>query len=471
MKSDVVVKLKSIVGLRGFSEDPAEIAPYVEEWRSKYKGHTPLLLKPSTTAQVSAILALCNETKTPVVPQGGNTGLVGGQIPLEGEVLLSLSKLNKVRAFDAEDASITADAGVILEVAQDMAEENGYILPLSMGSKGSATLGGMVSTNAGGVNVVRYDMTRAQVLGLEVVLANGQVVDALRTLRKDNTGYDLKQLFVGAEGTLGVITGVALKLCPRPPERSTAFLAVNDLDAAFSLLSRLQAETGSMLDAFEVFPREILNLVLKHIPGTQDPLAEASPWYVLCAFSGPVGIKNNIESVLGDAISDGLVTDAAIAAGDAQRRALWRLRESISEAEKKEGPSLKHDVSVPVRSVPEFVARGMAAFAAAAPDLKPVPYGHLGDGNIHFNLVPGDGCDTSKVLGRGGDISRIVYDVVREFGGSISAEHGIGVMKRAELKLHKSDAEMRLMRTIKKTLDPNNILNPGKMLSVEDESA
>ncbi len=466
LSADVAAKLKTIVGPNGYTEDPSEIEPYVKEWRSKHKGHSPLLLKPSTTEQVSAILSVCNENHTAVVPQGGNTGLVGAQIPLKGEVLLSLGKMNKIRSIDAGEASMIAEAGVILEIAQQEAEKADLLLPLSMGSKGSATLGGMVSTNAGGVNVVRYGMARAQTLGLEVVLANGQIVNMLRTLRKDNTGYDLKQLFIGAEGTLGVVTAVALKLYPKSPECLTAFLAIKDLDMAFHLLTRLQAATGNLLDAFEVFPRNVLELVFKHIPGSQDPLASPSPWYVLCEISGAVGIKEIAEEILEDVIADELVTDAVIAASHAQREALWRLRETMSEAKKKGGQVLEYDISVPVKSVPDFMARALKVSAEVAPELTPVPYGHLGDGDIHFNFISEKGCSKERIAALAGDLSRAIYGVVREFGGSIGAEHGIGVLKREELKLHKSAVEMDLMRTIKKSLDPNNILNPGKLLSV-----
>ena len=464
LTNDIATKLKSIVGLAGFSDDPVEIAPYMEEWRSKYKGRSPLLLKPATTEQVSAILAVCNASGIAVVPQGGNTGLVGGQIPFENEVLLSLTRLNRIRALDVRDASIILDAGVILETAQDAAEKNGLFLPLSMASKGSCTIGGVISTNAGGVNVLRYGMARAQVLGLEVVLADGQVIDMLRTLRKDNTGYDLKQMFIGAEGTLGIITAAAFRLYPILPERSTALLAVPDLNAALSLLMRLQSFTGCLLDTFEIFPRDGLTLVLKHIPGTKDPFDASSPWYVLCEISGAVGIGLLAQDLMEAAMADELVSDAVIAASEAQRSTLWKLRESLSEAEKKEGPSLKHDVSVPVKSVPEFVFRAMGAVAAAAPDLQVVPFGHLGDGNIHFNIIGRDSCDKTHLAARSDEIARVVYDVVNDFGGSISAEHGIGVLKRADLKRYKSQAEIDLMRMIKGSLDPKNILNPDKLI-------
>ncbi len=463
---ETAAKLKTILGPKGFSEDPSDIAPYAEDVRRKFVGCSPLLLKPATTEEVSAILALCHETKTAIVPQGGNTGLVGGQIPTHGEVVLSLKRMNNIRAFDASNASMVLDAGVILEVAQQEAEKNGFILPLSMASKGSSTIGGMVSTNAGGVNVIRYGMAREQVLGLEVVLANGRTVDMLRTLRKNNTGYDLKQLFIGAEGTLGIVTGIALKLYPRPPARSTALLAIPNPDAALAILMRMQKETGSLLDAFEVFPREAVALVLNHIHGTVDPFAEPSPWHVLCEFSGANGIDEIAENLMGDLLEEGLATDAIVAASEAQRAALWKLRESMSDAERMEGPSFKHDVSVPVASVPAFISKAVAAVAAAMPDLRVVPYGHLGDGNIHFNILgaaPGPAFEK-----RTAEVARVVYDVVREFGGSFSAEHGVGLLKSDELLRYAHSSELALMRMLKQTLDPDNILNPGKLFGESD---
>jgi FAD/FMN-containing dehydrogenase len=464
MNNDVAARLKAAVGPKGFTEDPAEIAPHLEEWRSKYKGRASLMLRPATTAEVSAILAVCNESGTPVVPQAGNTGLVGAQIPFENEVLLSLSRLNRIRALDVEDASMIAEAGVVLAAAQDAADDKGLMLPLSLAAEGSCTIGGTLSTNAGGVNVLRYGMAREQVLGLEAVLADGRVLDLLRTLRKDNTGYDLKQLFIGAEGTLGIVTAAALKLFPKPALRCTAFLAVPDVKAAVALLARLQAATGGLVNAFEILPRIGLELVLAHIPQTSDPFGAPSPWYVLAEVSGVAALKDVFERALEGAFDDGLAGDAVIAASEAQRAALWKLRESMSEAQKTDGPSLKHDVSVPVAAVAAFVAKASAAVAAALPGGRPVPFGHLGDGNIHFNIQAAKGADMASFLARWDEIARIVHDVVRDFGGSFSAEHGIGVMKRADLKRYKSPVEIDLMRALKRTLDPKNILNPGKLV-------
>ena len=463
MNDDVAARLKAAAGPKGFTEDPAEIAPHLEEWRSKYKGRATLMLKPATTAEVSAILAICSESRTPVVPQAGNTGLVGAQIPFENEVLLSLTRLNRIRALNVEDSSMIAEAGVVLGTAQDAADDKGLMLPLSMASEGSCTVGGTLSTNAGGVNVLRYGMAREQVLGLEAVLADGSVLDMLRTLRKDNTGYDLKQLFIGAEGTLGIVTAAALKLVPKPVMLCTAFIAVRSVKAAVGLLARLQAATGGLVSAFEILPRIGLELVLAHIPQTSDPFGAPSPWYVLAEVSGMVALKQVFETALEEAFDDGSASDAVIAASEAQRAALWKLRESMSEAQKMEGPSLKHDVSVPVAVVADFIAQATEAVAAALPGGRCVPFGHLGDGNIHFNIQAKD-ADMAPFLARWDEIARIVHDLVRDFGGSFSAEHGIGVMKRADLKRYKSPVEVDLMRALKRTLDPKNILNPGKLV-------
>lgn len=465
--SDVFARLKEAAGPKGWSEDAAEIAPHLVEWRSKYQGRSPLLLKPETTTQVSAILAICNESKTPVVPQGGNTGLVGGQIPLNGEILLSLARMNKIRNMDAEGASMLAEAGVVLAKVQRAADEAGKYFPLSLAAEGSATIGGNLSTNAGGVNVLRYGTARDLVLGLEVVLADGRVLDLLRTLRKDNTGYDLKQLFIGAEGTLGIITAAALKLFPKPKSRVTAFAAVPSPDAAIAVLNRLQDETGGQVSAFELIPRIGLEFVLKHVAQTSNPLGDPSPWYVLIEAAGAAfPLKDIVESAIARAMEVGLVDDAVFAASDTQAAALWRLRESLSEAQKHEGASIKHDVSVPVRAIPELLKRGIAEVEKIAPGARPVPFGHIGDGNIHFNFSVAQGGDNAAFLAKWSEVSRTVHDVVHTLGGSISAEHGLGIMKRDEITRYKTNAEIELMRTLKRTFDPNNILNPGKVVAL-----
>lgn len=466
MNDTVLTRLKAAAGPNGFSDDPAEIAPHLEEWRSKYKGNSPLLLKPSSTQAVSEILAICHETSTPIVPQGGNTGLVGGQIPFDGEILLTLSRMNRIRAIDSEGHALIAEAGVVLANAQNAADEKNFLFPLSLASEGSCTIGGNVSTNAGGVNVLRYGMARDLVLGLEVVLADGRVLDLLRTLRKDNTGYDLKQLFIGAEGTLGVVTAAALKLFPKPAERATAFIAVPSPAAAVALLSRLQLATGGMMSAFELIPRIALDLVVVHIPGARDPLSASSPWYALAEASGAAQFHLGaiLETTIAAAISEGQATDAAIAATEAQRNAFWAIRENISEAQKREGASIKHDVSVPIAAVPAFLERATAEVLKIVPGARPVSFGHLGDGNIHFNFSsPGRGVDAA-FLAKWDVVQERVHAIVREFSGSISAEHGIGVMKREALTHAKSALELELMRGLKRMLDPKDILNPGKLV-------
>jgi FAD/FMN-containing dehydrogenase len=464
MSQQTLSRLKEVVGAKGFSEDPREIAPHVEEWRGSYHGRTPLLLKPATTEEISRVLAICNETATAVVPQGGNTGLVGGQIPFDGEVLLTLARMNRIRAVDKTGASCVAEAGVVLANVQRAASEAGMMFPLSLAAEGSATIGGNLSTNAGGVNVLRYGMARELALGLEVVLADGRVLDLLRTLRKDNTGYDLKQLFIGAEGTLGIVTAAALKLFPKPKKTVTAFVAVRSPAEAVALLSTVQKATGGLISAFELLPKFGLQLVIAHIPHMANPLNTPSDWYVLLEATS--GDRFDLEDVVQTALSEsGLVLDAAIAASEKQRDALWHLRESMSEAQKKEGASLKHDIAVPVAAIPDFITKATEAVLRAVPGVRPVTFGHLGDGNLHFNFNAPKGGDGTAFLARRAEVARIVHDIVRNFAGSFSAEHGIGVMKRDELLRYKSAVEIEVMRSLKRTLDPRNILNPGKILA------
>lgn len=464
----IVARLEAALGPKGFSEDASEIAPHLTEWRGRYHGHTPILLKPSSTSKVSEILRICTEGRVPVVPQGGNTGLVGGQIPLGGEILLSLERLNCIREIDRVAMTATVEAGVPLQTLQTAASDAGAYFPLSLASEGTCTIGGNLSTNAGGLNVLRYGSARNLVLGIKVVLADGRVLDLLRSLHKDNTGYDLKQLFIGAEGTLGVITAAVLKLFPKPVVRETAFVAVRDPQSAVDLLNRLQHTTGGLISTFELIPRIGIEFVAAHIPQTTDPMARASDWYVLleAGSAAVLPLRDAVEGALATAMADGLVSDAVIASSEAQRQALWRLRDGLSEAQKFEGGSIKHDVSVPVRAIPEFLHRGVEAVSALVPGIRPVPFGHLGDGNIHFNLSVPKGGDSDAFLARWDEISHVVHELVHEFGGSISAEHGLGIMKRDEIRHYKGAAELDVMRALKRTLDPNNILNPGKVISL-----
>ena len=357
--AQVLDRLKDAAGPHGWTEDAAEIAPHLAEWRGRWRGQTPLLLKPAETVEVARILAICNETGTPIVPQGGNTGLVGGQVPTQGEVLLSLERMNRIRNVNVEDNTLIAEAGVVLANAQKAADQAGRLFPLSLAAEGSCTIGGNLSTNAGGVNVLRYGMTRELVLGLEVVLADGRVLDLMRGLRKDNTGYDLKQLFIGAEGTLGIITAAALKLFPRPASYTTAYVALAHTTHAVELLQRLQEATGNLVTAFELVPRFGVDLVLKHIPETVDPLSRHRGWSLLIEISNPQAFdaRGILQEALLTASEDGLVTDAVIAKNERERRQLWRFRETLPEAQKHEGASLKHDISVPLSRIPEFIEK------------------------------------------------------------------------------------------------------------------
>ncbi len=461
--SDIIDRLKAAAGPNGFSEDKDEIAPYLVEWRGRSHGKSALLLKPQTTEQISSILAVCHQSGTPIVPQGGNTGLVGGQIPLHGEFVLSLKRMNRIRHVDKSGMNLTAEAGVTLKQAQDAAAGEGLLFPLSLGSEGSCTIGGNISTNAGGNHVLRYGMMRNLVLGLEVVLADGRVLSMVRSLMKDNTGYDLKQLFIGAEGSLGIVTAASLRLFPRPAQMVTAFTAAPSPSAALQLLGLMQARTGGLLSSFELVSRPTLELVLKNIPNTRDPLSEPSPWYVLMEISGGAGasLETLTQSALEEAMAQDLVSDATLAQNEAQTRSFWHMRETISEAEKREGVSIKHDISVPVAAIPRFIEEATAIVVEKFPGARPICFGHMGDGNLHFNFNAPPGRD-AEFSAQWDEMQLTVHDIVHRYSGSISAEHGIGEMKRDILPRYKSGEELDVMRAIKHALDPKNILNPGK---------
>ena len=467
--TEALDRIRGIVGPRGWTTDPNEMEPFLVEERGLYKGRARMVVRPATTDEVAEVVKVCAEAEIAIVPQGGNTGLVGGGIPFErgDEIVLSLGRMNRVRAIDPLNYTMTVEAGCILAAAQKAAADAGRLFPLSLGAEGTCQIGGNLSTNAGGVGVLRYGMARDLVLGLEVVLPDGRIWDGLRGLRKDNTGYDLKQLFIGAEGTLGIITAVVLKLFPKPASVETAFIAVPDPAAALELLARMRAGTGDSVTAFELISRRPLEMVLRHIPGTSDPLADAHPWYVLMeASSGDSGggLRSALENVLAAAAEADLVRDAVIAASGEQAKALWRLRETITEAQKPEGGSIKHDVSVPVSKVPEFIERANAACEAALPGIRVVAFGHAGDGNIHYNLSQPVGADRAEFLARWSEFNRIVHDIVADLGGSISAEHGIGRLKREELRHYKPAVAIDLMRILKQALDPKGIMNPGKVI-------
>lgn len=462
-------RLNALVGPRGLLTDPSDTAAYCQDWRLLYRGHTPAVVRPADTAELSAVLRLCHETRTRVVPQGGNTSMVGGATPSEdgSQVVLSLARMNRVRTIDPVDLTLTVEAGATLKAAQDAAEEKDCLLPLSISSEGTAQIGGILGTNAGGNNTLRYGNARDLVLGLEVVLADGEVVEGLRRLRKDNTGYCLRQLFVGSEGTLGVIAAAVLKLVPRPREREVAFCAVPTPEAALDLLIRFQRHDAAALQAFEYMSGAGMALVLRHIPGTALPLAASASHYVLVELATPrqgAGLRAGLESVLAAALEAGTVEDAAIAESEAQRRAIWKLREEHSEAQKREGASVKNDVSVPVSAVPEFLRRATAACTALIPGGRVVAFGHMGDGNIHFNVEQPEGADPAAFLARDHEIMDAVNAEVRVLGGSFSAEHGVGRLKPYMMPDWRGGAELAVMRRIKQALDPLGILNPGKVL-------
>ena len=460
-------RFAAIVGERQALREPADQEPYLVEWRDKYHGTTPMVLRPESVEEVAAILALADATGTQIVPQGGNTGLVGGQIPHDTgtELVVSLKRLDRIRAVDPEGLTIDAEAGVTLQRLQEAAERAGRLFPLSLASEGTCTIGGNIATNAGGTAVIAYGNTRDLVLGLEVVLPGGRIWRGLRHLRKDNTGYDLKNLFIGSEGTLGIVTAAVLKLFPQPRSVATALVAVPDPEAALALLGRTRAAGGGTVTSFEIMPRLGIEFVLRHDPAGRDPFATAHPWYVLVEVSSSgEEVAGELELVLAAAYADGLLVDAVLATSLDQTASFWRLRESLSEVQRHEGGSIKHDVAVPVRSVPDFLRRGMEAVARLMPDARPLPFGHLGDGNIHFNISQPVGADKAAFLARWEEVNAVIHGVVAAFGGSISAEHGIGRLKRDLLPAAKDPVELALMREIKAMLDPNGIMNPGKVL-------
>jgi FAD/FMN-containing dehydrogenase len=467
--SAALQRFVEIVGPEHAITDPERQGPYLREWRDRYVGRTPLVLRPGSVDEVSRVMAAANEAGIGIVPQAGNTGLVGGQIPSPSgaEVVLSVGRLAKVRAVDAAGVAMIAEAGVTLEGVHEAAERAGRFFPLSLASEGSCEIGGVLATNAGGVGVLAYGNARQLALGLEVVLADGQVWHGLRTLKKDNTGYDLRDLFIGSEGTLGVITAAALKLFPRPAEKATAFVSLADPKAALALFGIAEARAHASLTAFELMNRLTIDLVLRHIPDTRLPLREAAPWYVLLEISSANAdgsAEAAMQGLLGAATEQGIVEDAVIAGSLGQAQGLWRLREAASEAQKPEGGSIKHDISVPIARIPEFVAKAQSVVAAVCPGARPVIFGHFGDGNVHYNISQPVGMDKAQFLALWENMQTAVHDLVAAMDGSISAEHGIGQMKRAELVRLKSGVEIEMMRKIKAALDPKGILNPGKLL-------
>ena len=471
--SELLDQLRAKLGDEGVLTEPDDIAPYVADWTGAHVGATTAVVRPANTAGVAAAVRLCGEAGVAVVPQGGNTGLVGGAVPDASgtQVVLSLGRMRRIRHVDPVADTITVEAGAVLHAVQEAATAAGRLFPLSLGSEGSCTIGGNISTNAGGTAVLRYGMMRDLVLGLEVVLPDGQVWEGLRPLRKDNTGYDLKQLFIGAEGTLGVVTAAVLRLLPATPRRATALVALPSVDSAVRLLPVLRERAGGRLTAWELLNRQTLELVVAHVPGARDPFRTPHDWYGLVELAGSADdeLDTLLESALGAAVAADLVREAVVASGPTQRRSLWALREGISEVQKVEGASIKHDVTLPIAALPEFVAQMAPRLESVLPGLRLVTYGHVGDGNLHYNLSAPVG-DDAALHAAAPELTRSVYDAVTGAGGSISAEHGIGVLKRDAAAACKSEVENELMRAVKRALDPRGLMNPGKVVPPDSAS-
>lgn len=462
-------RLRAVLGEKGLLTDQAAIAAHSADWRNLFPGSALAVLRPASTAECAEAVRLCTGSGIAIVPQAGNTSLVGGSTPLGrgDEVVLSVARMNRILEVDPVGMTMVVEAGAVLAAVQQAAEAADCLFPLSLSSEGSAQIGGLIGTNAGGNNTVRYGNMREQVLGLEVVLADGAVLDLMRRLRKDNTGYALRQLFIGAEGTLGVVTRAVLRLMPRPRDVQAAFVAIPSVEAAVQLLNRFQRHDGDSLAAFEYMARFGIDLVLRHIPDMKDPLAARHEHYALVELASPrpdADLRGAIETVLGAAMEEGLVLDAAIAGSVAQRQAMWRIREEHAEAQKREGASVKNDVSVPVSSIPELIARGIAAVRRIVPDVRPCPFGHVGDGNIHFNFSRPEGMDDAAFLARWDAIADAVSAEARCLGGSFSAEHGIGRLKAETLAEWRAGPEIEAMRRIKAALDPRGLMNPGKVV-------
>ena len=459
--ADVLSRIKSVLGEGGWSEDPQRLAPKLVEWRDRWSGTTPLLALPRTTAEVAAVVGICAASGVAITPQGGNTGLVGGQIP-QGEILLSTERMRAMRDIDAFDDVVVVEAGMTLAAVHEAATTVNRRFPLSVASEGSATIGGLVSTNAGGTAVLRYGTMRDQVLGLEAVLPNGEVWNGLKRLRKDNTGYDLKQLLIGAEGTLGVVTAASLKLYPILPSRAVAFVGLRSPQDAIRLLARGKEETGGALEAFELISRYGMDLVIKNIPDQREPMDGRHPWYVLIetASGEPGAAEAAMERLLAHALEADLIQDAVIAQTETQARTLWALRENQSAGQKAEGAAWKHDVSVPVSRMADFITQATAVLEARWPDIAITAFGHVGDGNVHYDVLAKPGADQAAHAAHRDEGAHIVHGIIAEMGGSISAEHGLGTMKTAEALTYKSPVEVAALRAVRAALDPQRIMNP-----------
>ncbi len=462
----LLARFGAIVGEKYAITDPQAQLPYLVEMRDLYRGRSPMVLRPGSVAEVAEILKLANATGTAIVPQGGNTGLVGGQTPHNDEIVLSLTRLDRIREVDPISNTMTCEAGVTLQHAREAAAAVDRLYPQLLPSEGTCTIGGNLSSNAGGVAALAYGIARSHALGVEVVLADGRVLNNLNKLKKDNTGYDLKNLFIGAEGTLGVITAAVLRLVPRPRAIETAFVGVRSPEAALALLTLAMERAGAGVTSYELMSRAGLGFVLQHDAGSRDPLAAPHPWYVLIELSSQAesGLREVMEDVLAQGLQRDLIADATIADSLEQAKAFWRIREMFGEVQRHVGGSIKHDISVPVAAVPAFLKEADAAVTVLIPGARPLSFGHLGDGNIHYNVMQPPEADKAAFLKRWDDVNAAVFAVVKKYGGSISAEHGIGVMKRDLLPTVKDPVALELMRELKRMLDPNGILNPGKVL-------
>lgn len=468
-KTMLIDQFKTLLGDRHVITNLDDKAPYLREWRDKYEGSAAAILKPGSVEDVVGVIKLANEHGIALVPQGGNTGLVGGQIAFDADrqFVVNLSRLNRIRDVDTDGYTMTVEAGTILANAQQAADDVDCLFPLSLGSEGSCQIGGNLSTNAGGTGVLAYGNTRDLVLGLEVVLPNGDVVNGLNKLRKNNTGYDLKNLFVGAEGTLGIITAATLKLFPKPTGQQAAFVAFSTLDETGAFFKTAKSKAGSQLTAFEIIPRIGIEFLVKHVDGARDPIETPYPWYALLEISSGQSLENASEllmEILEHGLENGAVQDGSVASSEAQRQSFWHMRHELSGCQKPEGGSIKHDVSVPVASLPEYLRETIAVSQDFIPGCRPVPFGHWGDGNIHLNFSQPINMDREAFLSHWEEMNRLMHAITLSYGGSISAEHGIGIMKRDELADTKDPASLTLMRTLKNTLDPNGIMNPGKVL-------
>ncbi len=462
---DIISRFARVVGEKNAITDPEKQAPYLVEFRALWTGHTPVVLRPGSTQEVSEILKIANETETPIVPQGGNTGLVGGQIPHNGEVVLSLNRMDKIREVDAVSNTITCEAGVTLQRTREAAAAVDRLYPQLLPSEGSCTIGGNLSTNAGGTAALAHGIARSHALGLEVVLADGRIMNNLNKLKKDNTGYDLRDLFIGAEGTLGVITAAVLRLVPRPKSVETAWAAIPSVQSAVDLLALASERTAGGVTSFEIMAKDGIEIVTRH-GGSRNPLATDSPYSVLIELSSQrtEGLRDSLEAILSEGLEKGLVLDATIAESLEQAKTFWKIREQFGEMQGREGGSIKHDVSVPVANIPAFIEEGNAAARKLIPGCRPLPFGHVGDGNIHYNISQPVGADKTEFLKRWDDMNDVIYRIVLKYGGSVSAEHGVGIVKRDHLPKIKDPVAYDLMKTLKRTLDPKGILNPGKVL-------